>query len=110
MKLIKTINSRLVEGEFDVNDRTLWEIETQYRKAFDIVHDGFPFEWFPFDLFQIGKKDDRYESWICKIKYELEQRGFVKILDSKNVVELHTPTHKVYYKFDAQQIIIYENN
>ena len=112
--LVKAINSKLVEGDFDVNDRTLWEIETEYRKAEDIVKQEFPLPKHPdfsdgeeYSILDNLMPDNIYNDWAKKIKYELEQKGFVQIRDSKNIVELHTPTHKVYYKFDNQQILIY---
>jgi len=106
--LIQTINSKLVEGNFDVNSEALCKIESDFTKAEDAVKLEFPRENSkPFDLFAIGKEDKEYNEWAAKIKYELEQKGFVKVKDGKNIVELHTPNNKVYYKYDQQQILIY---
>jgi hypothetical protein len=111
--LIRTIKTKLVEGDFDVQSESLWSIEKTYRIAEEKVKEDFPLshpdfpEGVKYSILRNPIPKDFYDNWDAKIKFELEQKGFVKIKDDKNIVELHTPTNKVIYDFTNEQILIF---
>lgn len=110
MKLIHKINSKLVEGDFDVQSEILWEVEKSYTVEFDKKQREFDYlkpKNHIFDLFNFHT-DTSFDDFNERVKYELEQSGFVKIKDGNNVVELHTPTSFVKYIYETGTILIYE--
>lgn len=106
--LVKTIYPEIVEGEFDYQSEAVWKIEREYDRAEDKIIAANPYETDKeFDILNFGNDKEEFDAWQETILSELAKNGYRKIMNGRNRVELHTPTHSVYYKLSERKIEIY---